>query len=124
MKIAVAERGNVSVIAIQGDFVIGAPETAFNQAIRDLLDRQRKLVVVDFAGLGNIDSSGIDALVSGMTSCVNAGGRMSMARLTARAKKLFEITRLDSIFDIHGEVDGAVVKLETQGRPPDSLVTK
>jgi hypothetical protein len=49
---------------------------------------------------------------------------MSMARLTARAKKLFEITRLDSIFDIHGEVEGAVVKLETQARPPDSLVTK
>jgi hypothetical protein len=44
-----------------------------------------------------------------MTSCVNAGVRM-MARLTARVKKLFEITRLDSIFDIHGEVGGAVGK--------------
>jgi anti-sigma B factor antagonist len=113
MKIAVVERGVVSVIALQGDFVIGAPETAFSQAIRDLLDRHRNLIVVDFAGIGNIDSSGIDALVSGMTSCLNAGGRMSMARLTARVKKLFEITRLDSIFDIHSEVDGAVGKLQT-----------
>jgi anti-sigma B factor antagonist len=108
MKIAVADRGRVSVLTLQGDFVIGPPETAFEQAIREILSRRMTGVVVDFGSVRTMDSSGIEALISSLTSCTNAGVGMKLARVGPRVRRLFEITRLDSILDIREDVEAAV----------------
>jgi anti-sigma B factor antagonist len=108
MKIAVVDQGNISILTLQGDFVIGPPEEAFEQAIRGVVERKMHGVIVDFEQVRLMDSTGIDALISAMTSCVNAGIRMKIASVSPRVRRLFEMTRLDTVLDINDSVQAAV----------------
>ena len=105
--------GDYSVLAVRGEVdVYSAP--ALHDGLSALLDSGAKAVVVDLTEVGFLDSTGLGVLVAARTSALDRGGALPIACERARILKLFKITGLDTVFDIHPNVDAAVQSLSHQ----------
>ena len=70
--------------------------------------------MVDLTDVGFLDSTGLGVLVTGRAAAAEVGGALPIACNRERILKLFKITGLDSVFEIHPSVDAAVQSLDTQ----------
>ncbi|HSU89073.1 MAG TPA: STAS domain-containing protein, partial [Terriglobia bacterium] len=64
----------------------------------------------NLAGVDYIDSSGLGQLVSIWTSIRNKNGHLTLLNPSTRVERLFEITRLHTVFEIFAEEPAAVEK--------------
>ena len=65
-----------------------------------LLGDGNRHFVLNLAGVDYIDSSGLGQLITIWSSVRNKGGHMTVLNPTKRVQRLFEITRLNKVFEI------------------------
>ncbi len=65
-------------------------------------------IVVDLTGVTYVDSSGLAALIQGMQNVEEYGGKFAIAGLQDDVRPIFEIARLDQVFQIFPTVDEAL----------------
>jgi anti-sigma B factor antagonist len=78
--------------------------------VNGLLSGGRLHFVLNLAGVEYIDSSGLGQLVSIWSSIRNKGGYLTLLNPTERVRKLFEITRLNTVFETFDRESDAVQK--------------
>ena len=92
--------GSAAILHIAGD-VTSASEgdltTGFNQAIDD----GATAVVLDFAGMEYMNSSGIGLLVTMLVRAQRAGARLLAIGLSDHYRQILSLTRLDEAIEIH-----------------------
>ncbi len=108
MDLSTAQDGHVTVVTVKGDLVIGDPESAFKRAIAGLLEEGKVNLLIDVSGLKFVDSTGLGALVRALTTSQNEGGRTKLLGVGPHLKKLLEVTRLDSVFEMFDNREQAV----------------
>jgi anti-sigma B factor antagonist len=91
----------VTLIALEGDFVIGEPEAVFRQALTDLLEAGKVRLLVDCGRLRTVDSTGLGSLVRTLTLTQRQGGQTKLLDVGPRLLKLLELTALAAVFEIH-----------------------
>jgi anti-sigma B factor antagonist len=99
---------DVNVIDAAGRISIGEGAGALRDALRDMVARNQKKILLNLANVSYIDSSGIRELVSGLSSVTNTGGQLRLSNLNKRVKDLLQVTRLDTVFDIHEDEAAAI----------------
>ena len=72
-------------------------------------------LVLDLTGVMFIDSTGLSVLLSALRQVTHAGGQMAVVCSNPTVLRLFEITRLDTTFDIHAELEPAVAAVQDAG---------
>jgi anti-sigma B factor antagonist len=75
-----------------------------------LLAEDRRYFVLNLAEVDYIDSSGLGQLISIWTSIRNRNGYMTVLKPNKRIQRLFDITRLNTIFDILEDEPAAIQK--------------
>ena len=96
------QAGDVTVLDMDGKITIGEGSVALRSAIRRLLEEGKKKVLLNLAGVGYIDSSGIVELVSSYTAIeVKGGGQLKLLNLTQKLQDLLTITKLLTVFDVY-----------------------
>ena len=78
--------------------------------MNSLLSDGKRRFVLNLAAVDYIDSSGLGQLISIWSSIRNKNGHMTLLNPSKRVQRLFEITRLDTVFDIFEEEPEAVEK--------------
>lgn len=73
-----------------------------------LLEEGNRFFVLNLAGVDYIDSSGLGQLVAIWTSVRNRSGHLTLFNPTKRVRKLFEITKLNTVFEIFENENDAV----------------
>ncbi len=107
MKIQEEVKDNITVCKIEGEININtSPELrkAFDRLIRN----DQKRVVVDFSGVSYIDSSGLATLVEMFQRLKRIGGSLRLCNMLQKVKNVFEITRLDKLFEIFDTLEEAL----------------
>jgi anti-sigma B factor antagonist len=100
----------VSVVSVDGEVdVHSAPQ--LREGVTAQLASASSAVVVDLTKVGFLDSTGLGALVSARTAAGEKGVALPLVCTSARILKLFTITGLDGVFDIHESVDSAVASV-------------
>jgi anti-sigma B factor antagonist len=103
----ITEKGEIVILKMDGRLdVVNA--VTLKEAVKELVDDNRNKLVIDLSDTGFIDSSGCGALVASLRSLVKNNGDMKIANPSVQAKNLFELTRLDRVFEIHSSVGEAV----------------
>lgn len=74
--------------------------TQLRQHLKSLLDHQHKKVCVDLGGVSFIDSAGIATLVEGLQWSRGDGRRFVLSGLSENVRDIFELAKLDTVFDI------------------------
>jgi len=100
--------GDVTVIDVAGRITLGEGSSALRDALRELVGKNQKKLLLNLGEVSYIDSSGIGELVSGFTTVTNSGGNLKLLNLNKRVKDLLQITKLYTVFDVHEDEAGAV----------------
>ncbi|MCL4795209.1 MAG: STAS domain-containing protein [Bryobacteraceae bacterium] len=100
VKMSSRQIGDVTVIDAAGRITLGEGSTAFREAVKDLVAKGQKKILLNLAEISYIDSSGIGEMVSGFTSVSNAGGQLKLLNLTKRVQDLLQITKLYTVFEV------------------------
>jgi len=98
----------VSVVDVAGRITLGEGSSALRDALRDLINKNQKKILLNLGEVNYIDSSGIGELVSGFTTVTNSGGNLKLLNLNKRVKDLLQITKLYTVFDVHEDEAGAI----------------
>ncbi len=99
MSFQVSKNGDVSLIEVEGQLIVGNRQELKQQVLEQLEGGDRKFVV-DFANTGYIDSSGLGVLVSLSKKIREQGGELRLSSLNEDLRTLFELTKLDTLFTI------------------------
>ena len=110
MALAIASRevDGVIVLDLSGRITLGEGSVQLRDAIRDLIGKGQKHILLDLGEVNYIDSSGLGELVSAYTTSKNQGATLKLANLTKRFRELLNITKLVTIFETYDNVDDAV----------------
>ena len=112
MKFKSRESKGVTIIELTGNVMGGPDATSLNEQIHKLIGENKKKVVVDLEEVKFINSSGLGMLIGGLTTLRNSGGEMKLAHASKKIEDLLKMTKLNSVFDIHGSVNEAVAALK------------
>lgn len=99
--------GRTHVIAVTGEIHVStAPE--FSRRLNAAIAHGKTAVVLDLSGTEFIDSTGLSVLLNGLRKVTRQHGRMAIVCTNPTVLRLFEITRLDSTFDIYASREEAL----------------
>ena len=99
-----------TVISVAGELHVStAPE--FSRRLTASISEGRHVVVLDLAHVTFIDSTGLSVLLNALRRVTRKGGRMALVCRNPTVLRLFEITKLDTTFDIQPSLDDALARV-------------
>lgn len=99
MSFPVARRNGIATVTV-GPELTRRSGSELRQTVADEMDRGGRRFLLDFSQTGFVDSAGLGALIS-MSNLVHAGdGTLTLRGLNDELLRLFELTKLDTLFDI------------------------
>lgn len=95
------------VLPLEGEIDLHvSPEVAAQ--LRTAVAKRPPTLVVDLGKVTYLDSSGLAVLIEAMQAVQEYGGKFALARVQESVKHIFEIARLDQVFQIFPDVDSAL----------------
>jgi len=107
--------GDVVVLSLSGDLVLGASTSVLTDRVRTILHLNQRHIVVDLQHVRYVDSGGLGALVEAFVVAKNRGGSLRLTHVSHRLRDLLMMTGLSAVFDCFDEGD------EAAGRGDDHL---
>ena len=99
MQIDIQDMEGVSVLRIAGDIDVNtSPEV--KKSFDNLVKEKKEKIVINFKDVAYVDSSGLATLVEIFKNLRAYGGKLKLSNLTSKVLGLFEITKLNKLFDI------------------------
>ena len=78
--------------------------------IFDLVKKKVPVILINLEKVKYMDSSGVATLIEGLQQCNKYNGRFALFGLQENVREVFELTRLDKIFEIHSDRESALNK--------------
>ena len=96
-----------NVLPLEGEIDLHvSPEVA--ELLRTMIAKKPKIVVVDLTKVTYFDSSGLAVLIEGMQNVQEYGGKFALAGVQESVQNIFDLARLDQVFQIFPDVDSAL----------------
>lgn len=76
--------------------------------INEMVDTDKKKLIIDFQKVGRVSSLGIGAVVACLNKVNDAGGRLVLARLPKNGSKTFDMTKVSNEIDMHDDLITAI----------------
>src|SRR6202012_2417995 len=108
MKVSMRQVDGVTILDLSGRITLGEGSVTLRDAVRDLLSKGSKKILLNLGDVTYIDSSGIGELVSAFTTVRNQGGDLKLLNLTKKIHDLLHITKLYTVFDVKDDEASAV----------------
>ena len=105
LTIASREVDGVTVLDLSGRITLGEGSVQLRDAIRDLISKGQKNILLNLGDVNYIDSSGLGELVSAYTTAKNQGASLKLLKLTKKVHDLLQLTKLYTVFDISDRHD-------------------
>lgn len=100
MEINRRESGEIIIFDINGEIdLYNAPE--IKEKIKEEMNKNKVNIVINLDKVSYIDSSGIGVLISSLSNLKKVGGALKLINVYASVRKVFELTKLTSFFDIY-----------------------
>lgn len=103
MQLDTSDHNGLTLISVCADRVDAAAAIRFKDAMRAATAHSDGDAVLDLARVSFVDSSGLGAIVSAMKQ-MGEGRRLILAGLTPNVAKVFRLTRMDRVFEIHDDL--------------------
>ena len=108
MKFKTREVDGVTILDLSGRITLGEGSGTLRDAVRDLVSKGSKKMLLNLAEVDYIDSSGLGELVAAYTAVKNSGGDLKLVNLTKKVSDLLVITKLATVFDVQQDEASAV----------------
>ena len=108
LTIASREIDGVTVLDLNGRITLGEGSVQLRDAIRDLIGKGQKSILLNLSEVNYIDSSGLGELVSAYTTARNQGAALKLLGLSKKVNDLLQLTKLYTVFDIYDDEDSGI----------------
>ena len=108
MNIKVRTQGDVSILDLEGNLVLGIAVSTFRDQLQDLVEAGQKKILINLIRVAFVDSSGIGSMVGAHTSIESAGGQCKYSGAQPRVLQALKMTHMEEIFDMHEKEDSAL----------------
>jgi len=108
MEIAHRTIGDVAVIDLKGNVTLGAGEQKMRESIDGLLASGSKKILLNFANVSILDSSGIGAIIKSFTTAKREGGSLKLVNLSKLARQMLSVTGLLSVLEVFDDESSAL----------------
>ena len=110
MKIQMTCQGDLHILELVGELDYhSSPE--LREKLNELATKQAPKILVNLKGVDYMDSSGIATFVEAFQKAKRYQGRLILAELTETVRGVFEIAKLESIFEISPTMEEALGRL-------------
>ena len=99
------DRPNVLPLKGEIDLHVSPVVTA---SLNATIEKKPERLVIDLSDVSYIDSAGLAALIQAMQKVEAYGGKFLLAGLQETVRSIFEISRLDQVFQVFPDVDTAL----------------
>lgn len=104
-RIDFSEHDQFSVVVVEGEVDLSWSAELRNAVLKAL--KGSNDLLVDLSAVSYIDSSGIAALVEGLQTAKAQGKTFGLVSVSAPARAVLELARLDQVFAIHQDLAAA-----------------
>ena len=105
-------RGDICVLRLHGRFATGQDSLYLHTKAEELKNSGYVKILVDFAAVDYIDSTGIGFLIGIYTSVTKSpSGRFALSSANRRVREVLELTRLAQVIQIYPSEAAAVEAL-------------
>jgi anti-sigma B factor antagonist len=111
MNINVRKAGSGTILDVEGALKLGESEQAFRDQVQQLVDSGSTHLAINLAGITELDSSGIGALVRTFTTLKKVGGKCTFFAAPKRVMMLLKMVRLDTILDLVEDEASALARI-------------
>jgi anti-sigma B factor antagonist len=108
MKLTTREVSGVTILDLGDRITLGEETGRLRDAVREIIVKGSKKIIVNLGEVSYIDSSGLGELVSAFTAVKRAGGELKLLNVTKRVNDLLVITKLVTVFDVSDDEMTAV----------------
>jgi anti-sigma B factor antagonist len=112
LTIASRKVDGVIVLDISGRITLGEGSVQLRDAIRDLIGKGSKSILLNLGEVSYIDSSGLGELVSAFTTAKNQQADLKLLNLTKKVHDLLQLTKLYTVFDIKDDEASAIASFK------------
>lgn len=112
LTIATRELDGVTILDLSGRITLGEGAVQLREAIRELIGKGVKKILVGLGEVNYIDSSGLGELVSSYTTAKNQGADLKLLNLTKKVKDVLQVTKLYTVFDIFDDEASAIASFK------------
>jgi anti-sigma B factor antagonist len=98
------------VIHVKGEIHVSTAKE-FAERLDEAMAADAASIVLDLTEVSFIDSTGLTVLLNGLRSVTLRGGHLALAISNPTVLRLFEITRLDTTFDIQPTLHDALKRV-------------
>jgi anti-sigma B factor antagonist len=106
------EVDGVTVLDMSGRITLGEGSVQLRDAVRDLIGKGQKGILLNLGDVNYIDSSGLGELVSAFTTAKNQSGEVKLLSLTRKVKDVLQLTKLYTVFDIYDDEASAIASFK------------
>ena len=107
MKLQSRYEHDIHIITVAEDRIDAYAAIGFKDAMRVRTAEGPADVLLDLSQVNFVDSSGLGAIVAVMKQ-LGAARRLALAGLQPNVARVFHLTRMDSVFDIHEDIQNVI----------------
>ena len=107
MQVTEKQSNDILLYSVNGDIDINSSPDIRDSFEKTIAKKAMK-IVINLSGVSYIDSSGLATLVEMLKKTRSYGGKLRLSSLAPKVKSLFEITKLEKLFEIYDNEDEAV----------------
>ena len=97
LQVSIRRVGGVAIVDLQGRATFGRDSDSLSDCLRKLIDEGERNVLLNLAGLTQLDSSGLSTLARAYVSHKRKGGSLKLLSLRGSVKLVLETLRLDTV---------------------------
>lgn len=104
---------NIAILDLSGRMILGKHSGQVRDAVRELLLKGHKKILLNMEEVSYMDSAGLAELVSSLTSATGRGGSLKLLNVQKRVSELLRITRVASVFEVFSNETDALRSFES-----------
>ena len=112
LEASVRTRDGIPVIDLEGE-ISGLSEEALATAFAEASRQESDAILLNFTGVGYINSTGIALIVGLLTQARTSGVRLIATGLSEHFTQIFQITRLADFITLYADEEAAVAENKT-----------
>lgn len=110
-SVYIEDRDGISVLNIKGR-IDASNSGQIHERIMEEIERGHHRIVVDFSQVSYISSAGLRVLIYASKAVVKNEGAFSICSVNENIEKIFQVSGLACLFDIHKNVDASLSSMK------------